>query len=98
MPDPLIELHDIRLTLGRGAARTEILRGIDLRLDEGETLAILGPSGSGKSSLMAVISGLEQPTGDHEVKELAETTSVTTLAEEIAEKLGVSKNEAPPAG
>jgi len=63
MTDPLIDLHDITLTLGRGAARTEILRGIDLRLDEGETLAILGPSGSGKSSLMAVISGLERPTG-----------------------------------
>ena len=63
MPEPLIDLHDIKLTLGRGAARTEILRGIDLRLDEGETLAILGPSGSGKSSLMAVISGLERPTG-----------------------------------
>jgi len=62
MPEPLIDLHDIRLTLGRGAARTEILRGVDLRLDEGETLAILGPSGSGKSSLMAVISGLERPT------------------------------------
>ena len=32
--------------------------------------------------------GLEHPTGDHEVKELAETTSVTTLAEEISQKLG----------
>jgi putative ABC transport system ATP-binding protein len=62
MPEPLIDLHDIKLTLGRGAARTEILRGVDLRLEEGETLAILGPSGSGKSSLMAVISGLERPT------------------------------------
>lgn len=62
MFQPLIELHDIRLTLGRNAARTEILRGIDLVLDEGETLAILGPSGSGKSSLLAVIAGLERPT------------------------------------
>ena len=62
MFQPLIDLHDIRLTLGRNAARTEILRGIDLVLDEGETLAILGPSGSGKSSLLAVIAGLERPT------------------------------------
>ena len=62
MVQPLIELHDIRLTLGRNAARTEILRGIDLMLEAGETLAILGPSGSGKSSLLAVIAGLERPT------------------------------------
>ncbi|CAA9502597.1 MAG: ABC-type antimicrobial peptide transport system, ATPase component [uncultured Sphingomonas sp.] len=62
MAHPLIELSDIQLTLGSGAARTEILRGIDFRLDEGESVAILGASGSGKSSLMAVISGLERAT------------------------------------
>ncbi len=38
----------------------EILRGIDLIVPQGETLALLGPSGSGKSSLMAVLSGLER--------------------------------------
>jgi putative ABC transport system ATP-binding protein len=63
MAEPLIDLHNIHLTLGRGAARTEILRGIDFRLDEGESVAILGASGSGKSSLMAVIAGLERATG-----------------------------------
>ncbi len=62
MSEPLIELSDIRLTLGRGAARTEVLRGADFRLHPGETVAVLGPSGSGKSSLMAVIAGLERPT------------------------------------
>lgn len=56
----LIDLSDIRLTLGQGAARTEILKGVDLKVEPGETVAILGPSGSGKSSLMAVASGLER--------------------------------------
>lgn len=63
MAEPLIDLHDIHLTLGRGGARTDILRGIDFRLEEGESVAILGASGSGKSSLMAVIAGLERATG-----------------------------------
>ncbi|HVF84185.1 MAG TPA: ABC transporter ATP-binding protein [Sphingomicrobium sp.] len=63
MPEPLIDLQNIRLTLGSGPARTEILRGIDFLLDQGESVAILGASGSGKSSLMTVIAGLEQATG-----------------------------------
>ncbi|MEG3153949.1 ABC transporter ATP-binding protein [Sphingomonas sp. RB1R13] len=62
MTNPLIELTDVRLTLGHGEVRTEILKGISLRLDPGESLAILGPSGSGKSSLMAVVAGLERAT------------------------------------
>ena len=62
MPQPLIQLSDIHLTLGTGAARTDILRGISLEVAEGETVAVLGASGSGKSSLMAVIAGLERAT------------------------------------
>lgn len=62
MTAPLIELADVRLTLGSGNVRTEILKGISLRLEPGETLALLGPSGSGKSSLMAVVAGLERAT------------------------------------
>lgn len=61
MSQPLIDLKDVRLTLGEGDVRTEILKGVSLRLDPGESVAVLGPSGSGKSSLMAVISGLERP-------------------------------------
>ncbi len=57
----VIRATDVRLTLG-GAAPVEILKGIDLEVAYGESLALLGASGSGKSSLMAVLSGLERAT------------------------------------
>src|SRR4028119_538878 len=58
----VIDAADVTLALGSGAARVEILRGIDLKVAKGESVALLGPSGSGKSSLMAVLSGLERAT------------------------------------
>jgi len=57
-----ISARNLTLTLGTGDAAVEILRGIDLDVADGEVLALLGPSGSGKSSLMAVLSGLERAT------------------------------------
>lgn len=59
-PAPSILAQDLRLTLGSGESAVEILKGIDLVVPQGQTLALLGPSGSGKSSLMSVLSGLER--------------------------------------
>jgi len=59
----VIDASDVTLSLGPRAARVDILRGIDLRVEAGQSVALLGPSGSGKSSLMAVLSGMERPTG-----------------------------------
>jgi len=62
-PHIVIDAANVTLSLGSGAARVEILRGIDLTVAKGQSVALLGPSGSGKSSLMAVLSGLERATG-----------------------------------
>jgi putative ABC transport system ATP-binding protein len=59
-PPPAIAAQNLTLTLGNGESAVAILKGIDLIVPQGQTLALLGPSGSGKSSLMAVLAGLER--------------------------------------
>jgi putative ABC transport system ATP-binding protein len=59
--DPLI-LEEVALTLPSGAGPVEILRGLNVRVGAGERVALAGPSGSGKSSLIAVAAGLERPS------------------------------------
>lgn len=59
-PDIVIRAQNVTLSLGAQGAQTEILKGIDLEIARGTSVALLGPSGSGKSSLMAILSGLER--------------------------------------
>ena len=61
MDEPAVEVENVHLSLGHGAARVHILRGISLKIRCGETAGLIGPSGSGKSTLLMVIAGLERP-------------------------------------
>lgn len=60
--DVLVACHDVALTFGRGASAVVAVHGASLEVRAGDRLAVVGPSGSGKSSLLHLLAGLEQPT------------------------------------
>ncbi|MFV1443312.1 MULTISPECIES: ABC transporter ATP-binding protein [unclassified Phaeobacter] len=61
--DPILNLQHASLSLVGNTGPVEILHDISLAVESGETLGLIGPSGSGKSSLLMVMGGLEQATG-----------------------------------
>lgn len=63
MSDPAFHLTDVHLSLASKAGRVDILRGVDLTVEQGASVGVIGPSGSGKSSLLMIMGGLEQATG-----------------------------------
>ncbi len=62
MSQPLIALRNIRKTYGQGAAAMQALRGVDLDIHSGEFVAVMGHSGSGKSTTMNILGCLDVPT------------------------------------
>jgi len=62
MDEPVLEARALRRSFGIGAAKVDVLRGVDLRLEKGELLVVLGPSGSGKSTLLNLLGLMDRPT------------------------------------
>jgi nitrate/nitrite transport system ATP-binding protein len=57
----LLELKDVRKGFGPAGQRTEVLGGINLAIERGEFVSIVGFSGSGKTTLLSILAGLLQP-------------------------------------
>ncbi len=62
MSSPLIEVVGLQKSYGSGSARVEVLRGIDLSVQAGESVALVGASGAGKSTLLHLLGALDRPT------------------------------------
>jgi len=76
---PALNLEDVTLTLSSVAGAVNILNGVSLSVPEGQTIALLGPSGSGKSSLLMVAAGLEGATSG---RVAVAGTDITRLGED----------------
>ena len=58
----ILKTENLKKTYGSGEARVEALRGVNLTVNKGEFLSIVGTSGSGKSTLLHMLGGLDRPT------------------------------------
>ena len=83
MTDQVFQIKDASLKLDSNTGKVDILHGITLEIAQGETVAFTGPSGSGKSSLLMVMGGLEQATGGS-VRALGQ--DLTTMSEDSLAK------------
>ena len=72
----IVEAVELKKTYMLGKVPVEALRGVNLKVEEGEFLSILGPSGSGKSTLLNLIGALDKPTSG---KLLIENVDISTL-------------------
>ena len=76
---PLITLDDVKLDLESGAGKVNILKGINLKICAGDSVSIVGPSGTGKTSLLMVIAGIEAISSG---KILVSNNDLTNLSED----------------
>ena len=74
-----IAMRNVDLTLGEGASRVHVLKGISLDIPAGKAVGLVGPSGSGKSTLLMTAAGLERPDSG---KVLVAGSEITAMKED----------------
>ena len=84
MRTPIISLQNVSLTLKGNAGNVNIIKNISLNIDQGESVGLIGPSGSGKSSLLMLAGGLERASSG-EIEILGQV--ITEMSEDRLSKL-----------
>ncbi len=87
----IIQLNDIRLSIINAGMKTNILNGISVSIPTGQAVCLIGPSGSGKSSLLSIMGGLEKPTNGRVVVNNNDITDYneTMLAKFRKDNIGI---------
>ena len=87
----LLELKQITLNYKNYNTSVKIIKGIDLKINSSEKVAVVGKSGSGKTSLIMLIAGLEQPTSGEIIfdQQLISTLNEDQLADIRKKKIGI---------
>ena len=87
----LLELKQITLNYKNYNTSVEVIKGIDLKINSGEKLAVVGKSGSGKTSLIMLMAGLEQPTSGEIIfdQQPISTFNEDQLADIRKKKIGI---------
>ena len=90
MSHPVISLDHVTRVYGEGDSAVHALRGVNLTVHAGELVAIMGTSGSGKSTMLNILGCLDVPTGGHYVLDgvAVETMTKPQLADLRNQKLG----------
>jgi len=84
MRTPIISLQNVSLTLKGNAGNVNIIKNISLKIDQGESIGLIGPSGSGKSSLLMLAGGLERASSG-EIEILGQV--ITEMSEDKLSRL-----------
>ena len=87
----LLELKQITLNYKNYNTSVEVIKGIDLKINSGEKVAVVGKSGSGKTSLIMLMAGLEQPTSGEIIfdQQPISTFNEDQLADIRKKKIGI---------
>lgn len=84
----MIEIKDVKKTFGKETAKTEVLKGVNLEIEKGDFVSLMGASGSGKSTLLYLIGGLDK---DFEGEILIDGENICDMKEKNMSKLRLSK-------